>query len=82
MSPNVATAIRNIVYILILELVMLPVGIFLYLIMGFHIYHVVLGIGYLYGVVLITETANILIKHVRIVDDKEQEESQSEAFYE
>jgi hypothetical protein len=73
-SNNAETVIRNMVYILILELVLLPIGVFLYLIRGFHIYHVVLGFGYLYGIGLIVETANILIKHVKFVDTKENKE--------
>ncbi len=82
MSPNTQTILRNIVFILILELVMLPFGIFVYLQVGFHIYHVALAMGYLFGIIKIVETANLLLKHVRIVNDQEVQQSQNESFYE
>ena len=74
MNQDTATIIRNMVYILILELVLLPFGVFLYLIMkGFHIYHVFLGFGYLYGIGLIIETANLLIKKFKLLDSQEDQ---------
>lgn len=76
MSKNVQTILRNIVYILILELVLLPFGIFVYLNAGWHVYHVFLAFGYIYGIGLIIETANLLLKHVRIVNDEEVQKSQ------
>ena len=68
MRTEMETAIKNAVYILILELILFPLGIVLYLFHGFHIYHAVLVFGYLYAIKLIAETANILLKHVHLID--------------
>ena len=73
MSKKAQQVIRNMVYILLLELFLLPAGIVLYLLHGFHIYHVILGFGYLYAFGLVIETAHILIKHLRFVDEKESQ---------
>lgn len=63
----IQTTIRNIVTILVLDLIALPAGIALYLVHGFHIVHVILGVGYLYGVLLVYDTATLLYKNIRIV---------------
>ena len=75
-------AIKNIVLILLLDLILFPLGVALYLFHGFHIVHVLLGMGYIYGFFMVFETANILIKHIRIVDDEEPTQSQLDSFYE
>ena len=77
----IKTAIRNIVILLILDLIALPAGVALYLFHGFHIVHIALGFTYLYGIGLVYDTASILMKHVRIVNDPEAQEAINEAFY-
>ena len=68
------TIIRNIVYIIILQMVCFPLGVLLWIFLGhWHLAHLFLIFGYFYAIVLIVETANLLIKHVRLVDkDKEK----------
>jgi hypothetical protein len=77
----IKTAIKNIVWILVLDLILFPLGVALWLFHGFHLVHVVLGFGYLYGFFMVFETANILLKHIRIVNDQEAEQAFLEAYY-
>lgn len=73
--------IKNIAFILALDLILFPLAMALYLFHGFHIVHVVMGIGYLYGLVLIYDTVKLLYEHIRIVNNPSQDETQSDIFH-
>lgn len=81
-QSKVQTVIRNIAFILVLDLILFPLAVALYLFHGFHIVHIVIGFGYVYGFFMVFETANLLYKHVRIVNDPAHLETQAENFYE
>lgn len=81
-QSKVQTMVRNIAFILVLDLILFPLAVALYLFHGFHIVHIVVGFGYLYGFFMVFETMNLLYKHVRIVDDPVHLETQLENFYE
>ena len=75
MRPDIKQAIRNIVNIIALDLICLPFGIWIYIVHGFHIFHIVLVFGYVQALFKLYETAHILLKYVRIVNpDVEQSE--------
>ena len=69
MNENLKTAIRNIILISLLDLLLLPTGIYLYLTHGFHLYHLLLVVGYIYGVKLVFETSRILMRHILFVSE-------------
>lgn len=80
-QSKVQKIIKNIAFILVLDLILFPLAVALYLFHGFHIVHVVVGFGFLCGLFMVFETANLLYKHVRIVNDPIHAEAQSEHFY-
>lgn len=67
MKQVIETTIRNVLTILALDLILLPFGVFLFLVNGFHIFHVVVVFGYIYGLVLVYDTAVLLYNNIRIV---------------
>jgi hypothetical protein len=74
MNKIAQAILQNIFIIFVLQMACVPFGIFLWLVVGrWHIFHVFLGFGFLYSVLLIYETMQLVIKHVRFVDkDKEK----------
>ena len=71
MKQDLKTALRNAILIVMLDFIALPAGIALYFFHGFHILHVVLGLAYFYGLVLVYDTAVILNKHIRFVSSQD-----------
>lgn len=80
-QSKVQRIIKNIAFILILDLILFPLAVALYLFHGFHIAHVVIGMGFVYGLLMVFDTANLLYKHIRVVNDPIHDETQSEHFY-
>ena len=62
MKSNLKKIVKNLAVIAMLDMVLMPVGIFLYLTHGFHIYHVILAVGGVYGLTVVYDTAQLVIK--------------------
>jgi len=82
MSEQTKQIIRNIVFIIILDMVLAPFGLFIYFVHGFHIFHVVLAFGFIYGIISVFETANMIISKYRIVPRDSQTEISEEEYEE
>jgi hypothetical protein len=80
MDNGVKTIIRNVFTLFLIDFVLLPAGVALFLYHGFHILHVVLGMGYLYGVILAYDTAVLATKHIRLVNESQEETFSNEDF--
>lgn len=74
MEKVIKTAIKNVLTILALDLILLPFGVFLYLVSGFHIFHLIVALGYIYGLILVYDTSALLYNNVRIVSIKDYSE--------
>lgn len=74
MEKVIKTAIKNVLTILALDLILLPFGVFLYLVSGFHIFHLIVALGYIYGLILVYDTSVLLYNNVRIVSIKDYSE--------
>lgn len=67
MNKELETAIRNMFFIVLIEMIATPLGLWLYVFLGrWHITHVILGMGYLAAIIKLFDTANILVRHIRI----------------
>lgn len=74
MSKEMEQAIRNLFFIVFIEMIGTPLGLWLYVFLGrWHIIHVMLGMGYLVAIIKLFEAANILVKHLRFVSDEKDE---------
>jgi hypothetical protein len=74
MNKITQAILQNIFYIFVLQMLCVPFGIFLWFIVGhWHIFHIFLIVGFFYSILLIYDTMQLIIKHVRFVDnDKEK----------
>jgi hypothetical protein len=80
MNNGIKTIVKNILILFVIDFIALPAGIALYLFHGFHIVHVVLGIGYLAGLVIVYDTAVLATKHIRLVNEPQDETFSDEDF--
>lgn len=75
MNKITQAILMNIFSIFVLQMVCFPFGIFLWMFLGhWHLFHVFLIMGFLYSIILIYDTMQLVIKYVRFVD-KEKEKT-------
>jgi hypothetical protein len=64
LMENKKAIIKNLIQICLLDMVLFPAGFFLYMFYGFHLFHAILAVGFLYGIKLVLETADLLVKEI------------------
>jgi hypothetical protein len=69
MNQNTKTIIGNAIQIALLELVLFPSGVVLYLYNGFNVLHVVIAVAYIYAITLVFETANLIALRIGEVEE-------------
>lgn len=75
MSKEMEQAIRNLFFIVFIEMIGTPLGLWLYVFLGhWHIIHLMLGMGYVAAFFKLFDAANIIVKHVKFVSIEKDKE--------
>ena len=72
MKQEVRQIVKNIVIIILMDMVLLPLAIGLYLVVGFNMGHIAIFLAYLYGIGMVYDTAKLIMNELK----EEEEESE------
>jgi hypothetical protein len=69
-KEDLQQAIRDLFFMILVEMVCTPLGLYTWIIFGFHLIHVVILVAYVAAVVRLFSAANIIVKYVRLVNSE------------
>lgn len=69
MKSELQQAIRDLFFIIFVEMVCTPIGIYTWLIFGLNVVHVVIGVAYIAAILRLFSAANVIVKYVRLIED-------------